>query len=459
MEAYTPYGFAEDVLGLQLYDWQRTVLEALMPVGARVTLRAANESGKTGFIAAPFVIWHLAMFPGSQVVCTAGVWRQVTLQLWKYLRKFAGKFGWKVTQDYVETPQGSKAVGFSTTEGGKFEGFHAEDPYSCPLAIVADEAKEISEEVFQGMERCRPTRWLIQSSPGAPIGGFYEYCQDPRFKHFHVTAFDCDHLGQKQADDLAVKHGRESMLYASMIMGEWMNDPSQTFVCSRRAMEKCMAAHQNRMTGRVIGSVDISHAESGNENVFCVRSGNVMEFDSCFKGSGNAVVIVDRLIQRFRLRRLKPHEIWIDGDGIGAIYADMFAEKGWNVNIWKGSAKAFDNNTYFNRSAEAWFHLARSIERCEIIFPPDDLFITQFTSREYFVNNKGLIQLMPKDDKNSPDRADAMVIAWSIAAGNMQPATEYDAFWTAANRDPLDHNNGPDRNWSKILPPGCNVGI
>jgi phage terminase large subunit len=455
-DAYTPYGFAEEVLGLKLYPWQRDVLHALMPIGARVSLRAANESGKTGYVAAPFVLWHLALFPGSQVVCTSGVWRQVTEQLWRVFKKFGPKFGWKVTQDTVETPQGSKAIGFSTTEGGKFEGFHADDPYESPLAIVVDEAKTVSDEVFQGMERCRPTRWLIQSSPGAPMGGFFEYDNDPRFKHYKVTAFECPHLGQKQADDLAIKHGRESMLYASMIMAEWMNDPTQTCVCSRRAVDKCLSTPIHRSAGRPIGGIDIAHAESGNENVFVVRNGNVIEIDAAFKGGGNANVIVDRMIQRFMIRKMKPHEIWIDADGMGAIYADMFAAKGWNINLWRGQAKAFDSQTYYSRSAEAYFSLARAIEQCNIILPPDETFIKQFTTRGYHINNKGQIQLNPKEDAFSPDRADAIVIAWSIVSSQDIRAMQYDPF----DNERFDKEDDPNvKNWQRILPPGCNVGI
>ncbi len=234
-EAWTPNGFASSILGMNLYDWQRDVLEALMPVGSKVTLRAANESGKTGIVATAFVIWHLALFPGSQVVCTSGVWRQVVEQLWRHLRKYGNQLNWKVTQDTVEAPHGAKAIGFSTTDGGKFEGFHADDHYKVPLAILVDEAKSVEKEIFDAIERCRPTRLLVQSSPGGAGGGFYDTCQDPRFRHFKATAFDCPHLGAARAKEVEQREGStETMLYKSMIMGEWMVDPNQTFICTQK---------------------------------------------------------------------------------------------------------------------------------------------------------------------------------------------------------------------------------
>jgi hypothetical protein len=313
--------------------------------------------------------------------------------------------------------------------------------------------------VFIGMERCHPTRWLIQSSTGAPQGGFYEYCQDPRFKHYKVTAFECPHLGEKRAAELAVKHGRDSLAYRSIIEAEWMADPNETFVCSRRAIEKCLSTHVIRQPGRAIGAIDVAHAEGGNENVFAVRYGNQIEIDAAFKGSGNASVVVDRLINRFNLRKLKPHDIWIDADGMGSIYANLFADKGWTLNLWRGQERAYDSNTFKNRSAESWFGLARAVEQSAIILPPDDIFINQFTSRRYFINDKGQIQLDPKEN-DSPDRADAITIVWSIVTSQACQVLNmmgYDPF-SEQDFDPLD-NARPSRDWSRVLPSGCNVGI
>ena len=42
-----PVPFARDVLGINLYDWQKKVLADLEQRDCRVALRAANGSGKT----------------------------------------------------------------------------------------------------------------------------------------------------------------------------------------------------------------------------------------------------------------------------------------------------------------------------------------------------------------------------------------------------------------------------
>src|SRR5882724_8724911 len=384
-DPWTPVGFAETVLGMNLYDWQKEVLSAVMPQHSKVTLRAANESGKTSIVAAAAVLWHMSLFEDCKVVCTCAVWRQVVEQLWPHIVRYGTAMGWECTQKTAVAPNGSRAIGFSTSEEGKFEGFHALDHLAHPLLIIVDEAKTVDPSIFNGIERCRPTRLLVMSSPGAPTGGFYEVCQDQRFEHFIVTAFQCPHLGQAKADEIASAKGRDSLLYKSMILAEWMADPNQLFCLTRRAIDRCLQAPTQVMVGGLIAGIDIAHAESGNENVLAIKHGNVLELDTCFVGDGNANVIVDRLISRLDRRRIRPESVWIDADGMGSIYADIFRAKGWQINLWSGQAKAGDSAFYFNRSSEAWMSFARCVENCTIKIPYDVEMIRQLTAREYKV--------------------------------------------------------------------------
>ena len=463
-EPWTIVGFAEAVLGMKLYDWQKEVLYALQPLQSRVTLRAVNESGKTSIVAVAAVLWHMSLFANSKTVCTSGVWRQVVEQLWPHIARYGNAMGWECTQKTADSPNGSRAIGFSTSEEGKFEGFHALDHLTSPLLIIADEAKTIDPSIFNGIERCRPTRLLVMSSPGAPTGGFYEVCQDQRFVHFKVTAFECPHLGQAKADEIATAKGRESLLYKSMILAEWMADPNQLFCMTRRAIDRCLGANVPATVGGLLAGIDIAHAESGNENVLAVKHGNIIELDDCFVGSGNANAIVDRFISRLDRRRINPQAVWIDGDGMGSIYADIFRAKGWNINLWSGQAKANDPSFYANRSSEAWMEFARNIENCTLKIPNDTELIKQLTSREYKIE-KGRIKLVPKP-YHSPDRADAMVMVNSIRA--LQPIQ---AMEPMSAHESLSHpepslsdvfNAGVSRgrynDYLDILPQGWNVG-
>ena len=129
-------GFVRAVLQLDSYPWAQRVYHDMDKRGAVVALKAANGSGKTVRIAAPVALWHAAIFPGSLTIATAGVFRQVKEQLFPAIRAHAHKFqGWEFNECEVVTHHGSRILGFSTDEAGKFEGWHNDN-----LLLILDEA-------------------------------------------------------------------------------------------------------------------------------------------------------------------------------------------------------------------------------------------------------------------------------------------------------------------------------
>ncbi len=163
--------FPELFLGMKPYEWQVRVLSDLNFKESRIAMKAANGSGKTSVVAAAAVLWHMLRFPDSLVVTTAGVWRQVEDQLWPSLRGYIGALGegWRITASQLEYQNGSRAIGFSTSDPGKFEGWHRQGA-SENLLMIVDEAKTVGDPVYEAIERCQPSRLLVMSSPGGPQG-------------------------------------------------------------------------------------------------------------------------------------------------------------------------------------------------------------------------------------------------------------------------------------------------
>ena len=156
-----PSAFAANVLGINLYDWQRRVLRDLEQRDCRVALRAANGSGKTSTVIASILIWHALVFPRSIAVTTAGVFRQVESQLWPSLRNHIAKLGgaWEVTSGEIRylhaNGNTSRIIGYSATDPGRAEGWHAEDHEYHPLLMVVDEAKTVADPLFEAISRCQ----------------------------------------------------------------------------------------------------------------------------------------------------------------------------------------------------------------------------------------------------------------------------------------------------------------
>ena len=418
-----PTNFAANVLGINLYDWQRKVLRDLEPRDCRVALRAANGSGKTSTVISAILIWHALVYPRSIAVTTAGVFRQVESQLWPSLRNHIAKLGgdWEVTSGEIRYlhPNGntSRIIGYSATDPGRAEGWHAEDHEYHPLLMVVDEAKTVADPLFEAISRCQPTRLLIASSPGGTSGAFYRaFTKEANMWSKHaVTAFDCPHITQKQIDEITQRYGEKHPLTRSMIYGEFVDIGAESLVINLNQLQNCYNSPPRFKPGVRIAGVDF--AAGGDQNVICISDGNKILPMIAWREK-DTMAAVGRFIVEFKKAGLEANNIYADASGMGMVMCDALAESGWVVNRVNFGAAAYDNNAYTNRSAEMWYGMAKKIEDAEIILPEDEDLTAQLTCRRTITNSKGKLGVESKDSMRargiaSPDRADALALCLS----------------------------------------------
>jgi hypothetical protein len=418
-----PAAFASNVLGINLYDWQRKVLRDLEPRDCRVALRAANGSGKTSTVISAILIWHALVYPRSIAVTTAGVFRQVESQLWPSLRNHIAKLGgaWEVTSGEIRYlhPNGntSRIIGYSATDPGRAEGWHAEDHEYHPLLMVVDEAKTVADPLFEAISRCQPTRLLIASSPGGTSGAFYRaFTKEANMWQKHaVTAFDCPHITQTQIDEVVQRYGEKHPLTRSMIYGEFVDIGLESLVISLTQLQNCYNTPPRFRPGVRIAGVDF--AAGGDQNVICISDGNKILPMIAWREK-DTMAAVGRFIVEFKKAGLEANNIYADSGGMGMVMCDALAESGWVVNRVNFGATAYDNNAYTNRSAEMWYGMAKKIEDAEIILPEDEDLTAQLTCRRTITNSKGKLGVESKDSMRargiaSPDRADALALCLS----------------------------------------------
>jgi len=418
-----PSAFASNVLGINLYDWQRKVLRDLEPRDCRVALRAANGSGKTSTVISSILIWHALVYPRSIAVTTAGVFRQVESQLWPSLRNHIAKLGgaWEVTSGEIRYlhPNGntSRIIGYSATDPGRAEGWHAEDHEYHPLLMVVDEAKTVADPLFEAISRCQPTRLLIASSPGGTSGAFYRaFTKEANMWQKHaVTAFDCPHITQTQIDEVIQRYGEKHPLTRSMIYGEFVDIGLESLVINLTQLQNCYNTPPRFKPGVRIAGVDF--AAGGDQNVICISDGNKILPMIAWREK-DTMAAVGRFIVEFKKAGLEASNIYADASGMGMVMCDALAESGWVVNRVNFGATAYDNNAYTNRSAEMWYGMAKKIEDAEIILPEDEDLTAQLTCRRTITNSKGKLGVESKDSMRargiaSPDRADALALCLS----------------------------------------------
>lgn len=403
----SPVGFARAALGLSLYDWQEFVLWDADEPGA-VVLRAANGSGKTTAIAGPLALWHAAAFPSSLCIVTAGVFRQVKEQLFPAIRQHAHRFGgWNFNETDVTAPNGSRVIGFSTDEPGRFEGWHNEN-----LLVIVDEAKTVPDSIFEAIERCQPKRLLVMSSPGGCSGFFYEAFNLRRkfFRQHAVTAHQCPHIPPAWIAEQLEKYGPDSPLVRSMIFAEFMANGEDSAVIPLTLLERCISnppAFDDDGTAQAF----CDFAAGGDENVLAVRRGNRVEIAAAWREK-DTMRAVGQFIRHFRERELQASEIFGDEGGLGKAMCDALREAGWPIRRVNNGSPADKPDAYANKGAAIWYEGRTRIERQSIILPHDKQLLAQLTARRGWPDSKGRLQLESKEEMrgrglSSPDRADA----------------------------------------------------
>lgn len=147
-----PVLFARILLGADLWKSQREILAAVAR-HSRVAVKASHSSGKTYAIALASLWWLTAHRDGI-VVTTAPTWLQVEKIVWGEIKsavirsKLCGKINFPVpTQTELRLGPQNYALGLSTDDSSRFQGFH-----SGHVLIVLDEAPGVRAEVYEAIE-------------------------------------------------------------------------------------------------------------------------------------------------------------------------------------------------------------------------------------------------------------------------------------------------------------------
>jgi hypothetical protein len=411
----TPEGFARGLLGFKPYPKQSAVLRSMQAPGAKVAFKSCNEGGKTSVIITSLILWHLFAFPKGMVQSTSGSWAQIISQLVPKLKSFAHKFPrWRFLDKEIltEHPAGFWR-GISTNDAGRFEGAHADQ--DAPLLIIVDEAKTVADDIYEAIERCRPTRLLLASSTGESMGEFYRaFTSRSRYYTALVsqTVEECPHIPVKHVDETTAKWGgRDSDLIKSMFWAEFMDQAGMGIIRALH-LERLMA-NPPTFDGKPEQKGFCDFAAGGDENVFAVRRGNRVTIEDAWRDA-DTMAGVGRFIINYKRSGLAPHEIEGDADGLGKPMCDALAEAGWPIVFFHGGKPPRRDEHYANLWAEAWYEGANDIERGLWSLPDDPELRGQLLTRKRRYDRRGKLALESKEDMRkrgvpSPDRADAVL--------------------------------------------------
>lgn len=266
----TPVGFAMEVLGMNLYPWQGAVItwfERAAVEIVKATLASPNGAGKDDRVIAALALWWVSVHERGRVVITSKDSRQLDEQTYPALSKHRGKLpGWKFIERYIESPSGGKIILFTTDEPGRAEGWHKEHDVDGPLLIIVNEAKSVTEDIFQAFDRCTYNALLYTSSPGAMHGTFWESHTRAElgFKRMKVGLADCPHISPAKIERITTKYGARHPFTLSTLHGEFMLDGAESrfdFEGLTRLQDIAEATHSHGRRGVI----------SENDGIFTFR--------------------------------------------------------------------------------------------------------------------------------------------------------------------------------------------
>ena len=421
---------------VSVHEWQKKKLKAL---GRKLTdeeilfecLLAANGSGKSQFILAPFVVWMSLNFVESLTIVTTASGEQLDTQAFRYISRLCEKINFAHKSDYPDKVfdikyrritcniTGSFIDMFATDEPGKAEGRHPLR-HKGEFAIVVDEAKTVADPIFDALERCRGfTRRLDISSPGTDFGHLWDICtiEGSPYNIDKITAFDCPHIRKKDIEWTIKKHGINDAFVRSSIFAEFTSD-KESVVLTREMLRNCQETNLPKIYfADLRAGLDLS--AGGDESVLSVWKGNEQLALETFRYS-DTTQGVNHIIMLINKYGLKSENIYADDGGIGRGMIDLLHKEGYKVKRILNQSSPFDTTRYANRGTEMWFSFKRFVEEKQVIFQKDDLQFRQLTTR-HFLRQKlsGKIILESKQEARrkghpSPDRADACVLAWSM---------------------------------------------
>jgi ribosomal protein S27AE len=433
-----PVEFTRVLLNHAIWSKQQEILYSLGKF-ARTAVKACHASGKT-FIAAAAVLWWITTRKEGIAVTTAPTWTQVERLLWGEIRGMVNCANIaypKPSATSLQLGPGRYAMGLSTNEGVRFQGFHGD------ILIVIDEAPGVLPEIYEAIEGIRAGGDVRVLSLGNPIissGPFYDAFTANRegWNLITISAFDTPNLEGVTLEQLlemseAVldenprpylttrrwvkeKHsewGPGHPLWESRVLGNFPLQ-SEDALLSLTWLEQ--AKLRTDGDGDVVAGLDVA-GPGEDETVLCVRQGpRIILLRSWVRPDPRGDVLLALMPFRSRLKSVN-----VDTVGIGYYMAQHLRDDRLPVDEVNVGKAASDTEKYSNLKAEIYWKFRERAMSGELAGLSDEKTIGQLAGIRYCHNSRGQIVIESKQDARkrgvkSPDRAEAVILAFADTA-------------------------------------------
>lgn len=455
-----PLRFVRGILGHTIWETPAAILQAVA-VDPLVAVRSCHASGKT-FTAAEALLWWITRYEDGIVISTAPTWLQVETLLWGEVRKAlpGSKIAYpEPNQTELKLSEGNYAIGLSTNEGVRFQGFHGKH-----VLIILDEAPGVKGDIWEAIEGVRAggnVHVLAIGNPVVAAGSFFDafHKERQRWRTFTISALDTPNLRgitipqllamddeqlnsnqypylvtRRWVRDMVIKCGgypacMESDLFRARVLGQFPKQGSNSLI----SLEWVEAALRNRLAPGGLMEAGLDVARFGNDETALYLQQAGKRVGEWAWQNADTMQTAGRVGQVLAPYRQQLTALKVDVIGLGAGVADRLRELGWpvvDVNVslppdWQARSGLVQ---FENRRAQYWWGLREMLRCGQIAGDIDQQTQSELVQVLYGINSSGKVYIESKEDAKkrgvaSPNRADAMMLAHAPAAPRASSGT------------------------------------
>ena len=194
--------------------------------------------------------------------------------------------------------------------------------------------------------------------------------------------------------------------------------------CTRTSLQGCASVNDILPVQRAFG-MDFARYGS-DESVVARRVGlAIVSFKTFTKR--DPIEVVDYAFAQQYDANWKDKDCWYvaDAGGMGQGIMHSFWESGKNIYEFHNNGRPYEGTMFADQITEAWWNFRGLVREHICRIPNDSRLLKQLSTRQYYMNRKGRIQLESKDEwkermesDESPDRAEAVIMAFYSHIGS-----------------------------------------
>lgn len=432
--ASDPVVWIKETLDETIWSKQREIAYSVRD-NRRTAVQSCHDVGKS-FIASRLIAWWISAHPPGEafVVSTAPTWAQVRAVLWREIGKahskgdligYTNETEWKIGKEIVGF--GRKPSDYSPTA---FQGIHAKY-----VLVVLDEACGIPVSLWDAADTLitnEASRILAIGNPDDPTSEFQKVCQpDTDWNKITISAFDSPNFTNEEGIPEEVRENLVSETWVKEKRKKWgLSHPFwQSKVLGEFPQQSATALfplpwvlNATRHEARVLtpSALGVDVARFGTDKtVIALRKGEVGRI--IYSENGNDTMETSRVVARC-IRQHDPGIAAIDVVGVGGGVFDKLQDDNEPVCEMQAAGRAKDYDSYANQRAEWAWGLRERLETGEVdLDESDDELVEQLCGLQFKIDTRGRIVLESKEDMKkrgleSPDRADALILAFGAPA-------------------------------------------